>query len=216
MKYDILKVISEELNMPIGNWDKIQSDRDYNCYYFEYESIEQNEIDEMLPSVKLETALSSYSFPVNKMSIDSYVYQYLKQENQEIIEEFNLQLFEMNVQSIERTFIDKVFALCDYYMQGKSHRYSRHLYDLVKLRTFIRFDTNFAELVKKVREHRRGMSICPSAKDGIVIPTLIKEFCENDFYKKDYEEITYYFMNSPLDYSKTIKNILEISNSGLF
>ena len=30
----------------------------------------------------------------------------------------NLEPFEMNVQSLDRTFIDKVFALCDYYMEN--------------------------------------------------------------------------------------------------
>lgn len=34
LKNNILKGISEELNMPIANWCETQSDRDYNAYYF--------------------------------------------------------------------------------------------------------------------------------------------------------------------------------------
>ena len=34
-----LKGISEELVMPISNWDHTQSDRDYNAYSFIYESV---------------------------------------------------------------------------------------------------------------------------------------------------------------------------------
>ena len=32
LKYNILKPISEELGMPIENWDSIESDKDYNYY----------------------------------------------------------------------------------------------------------------------------------------------------------------------------------------
>ena len=28
---------------------------------------------------------------------------------------------------------NKVFAVCDYYLQGKAHRNARHLYDIYKL-----------------------------------------------------------------------------------
>ena len=36
LKYKTLKPISEELEMPIPNWDSIESDKDYNYYLFEY------------------------------------------------------------------------------------------------------------------------------------------------------------------------------------
>lgn len=34
LKNNVLRGISEELNMPISNWSATQSDRDYNAYYF--------------------------------------------------------------------------------------------------------------------------------------------------------------------------------------
>ena len=73
----------------------------------------------------MEVSLSSISFSKVVLPVDSYVYQYLKQENEEIIQEYQLQPFEMTLQSLERTF-----ALCDYYMTGKTQRKSRHIYDL--------------------------------------------------------------------------------------
>ena len=39
----------------------------------------------------------------------------------------------MNVQSLERTFIDKVFAVCDYKIQNMMDRDSRHLDDIAKI-----------------------------------------------------------------------------------
>lgn len=34
-----MREISEKLHMPISNWNELQSDRDYNAYYFTYKSI---------------------------------------------------------------------------------------------------------------------------------------------------------------------------------
>lgn len=55
------------------NWNETQSDRDYNAYYFAYESVWELEDDRMLSVVKLETALGSYAFPTERVSISSYV-----------------------------------------------------------------------------------------------------------------------------------------------
>ena len=60
------------------------------------------------------------------------------------------------------------------------------------------------------------MSICPSAQDGISINDIIKEFCQNDFYKEDYLSITNYFINHPVEYYDVIKNILDLTNKNLF
>ena len=122
----------------------------------------------------------------------------------------------MKVQSLERTFIDKVYALCDYYLEKKSKRYSRHLYDLYKLRPLIKFDDDFKILIKEIYNHRSKMKICPSAKPGIDISCIIKEFCENDFFKSDYIEITSYFTKDPVDYDLTKQNILSLADTGLF
>ena len=63
LKNVVLKGISEELEMPIANWNETQSDRDYNAYFFSYTSVFELE-DERLPQhIKLETALGSYAFP---------------------------------------------------------------------------------------------------------------------------------------------------------
>ncbi len=39
LKNVILKGISEELGMPISNWEDTQSDRDYCAYLFSYDSV---------------------------------------------------------------------------------------------------------------------------------------------------------------------------------
>lgn len=76
LKYNVLKAISDELSLPISNWDKIQSDRDYNAYFFEYHSVFNFDNDKMPQYVKLETALGSYSFPTEYVEIGNYIGDY--------------------------------------------------------------------------------------------------------------------------------------------
>lgn len=217
LKNVVLKGISEELHMPILNWEYIQSDRDYNAYHFGYQSVFSLKNDRILDYVKLETALGSYSFPTEIVEISSYIGDYFVQENcADLAKKYLVDSFSMKLQSIERTYIDKVFALCDYYMEGKSERYSRHLYDLYKLTPKIILNTKFIELVQEVREHRSKMKICPSAQPGIDIAQIVNSFCKNNFYKEDYQKITSYFVEDPAPYDETIKNLLYVIETGIF
>lgn len=213
LKNVVIAGISKTLNMPILNWDKLQSDRDLNSYVFDYQPISPLS-GQLAAGVKLETALGSYAFPTVEKTIDSYVFQYLvNTEREETIEKYNLQPFTMQVQAIERTFIDKVFALCDYYLEGKSTRLSRHLYDLYKLYPQIVFNQELLDLVTQVREHRSKMNICPSAKPEIDIKQTIHDICASDYFKADYESITTYFISDFVPYEAAKQCYVDIANN---
>ena len=216
LKNDTIDNISKVLDLPIVNWDETRSRRDYNCYMFDYEPIEGEGEKSLLAGVKMEVALGSIAFPTVKMPVDSYVYQYLSKENMEIIREFGLEPFEMTLQSLERTFADKVFAICDYYMEGKVKRHSRHIYDLYMLLPKISLDAEYKELVSEIRDHRAKMSICPSAQPEVNVSELLREIIDKETYKADYKEITTYFQNQPLEYEKAISVLKTILDSGVF
>ena len=217
LKNVVLKGISDELGMPIANWDDTQSDRDYNAYLFSYVSVFELEDDRLPQYVKVETALGSYSFPTEVVEIRNYVGDYLaERQREDLMEQFSLGRFTMKLQALERTYIDKVFALCDYYIQGKSKRYSRHLYDIYKLSPLIKMDEEFAKLVAEVREHRAKMSSCPSAMPGVNVPDIITQFCDTAFYEKDYQDITSYFAADFVPYEDTIAKMREIAGGDLF
>ena len=216
LKNDTIDNISKVLDLPIVNWDETRSRRDYNCYMFDYEPIEGEVEKSLLAGVKMEVALGSIAFPTVKMPVDSYVYQYLSKENMEIIQEFGLEPFEMTIQSLERTFADKVFAICDYYMEGKVKRHSRHIYDLYMLLPKISLDAEYKELVSEIRKHRAKMSICPSAQPEVNVSEVLKEIIDKEIYKADYKEITTYFQNQPLEYEKAISVLKTILDSGVF
>ena len=217
LKNVVLKGISEELGMPVANWEETQSDRDYNAYLFSYESVFGLQDDRLPQYVKLETALGSYSFPTQTVEIRNYIGDYLEGRGRtDLAEQFSLGRFSMNLQSLERTYIDKVFALCDYYLQGKSKRYSRHLYDIYKLTPLIEVNDGFAVLVREVREHRSKMRICPSADETVDVPAVILEFCDNSFYREDYQSITDYFAEDTVPYDDVIGQMRTLAASNLF
>lgn len=212
LKNVILKGISDELGMPISNWEETQSDRDYNAYLFSYDSVIGIEDDRILQNVKLETVLGSYAFPTSIVTIDNYVGNYFKERGREdLAVQFSLEDFSMKLQSLERTYIDKIFALCDYYIQGRSRRCSRHLYDIYKLTPLMKFDDDFAKLYVEVREHRAKMSLCPSAQPEVSVSNLINEFCDSRFYEDDYRTITNYFAEDMAEYEDAIRQIRNLA-----
>ncbi|MDY5982710.1 MAG: nucleotidyl transferase AbiEii/AbiGii toxin family protein, partial [Anaeroplasma sp.] len=124
--------------------------------------------------------------------------------------EFDAALFNMNVQSLERTFIDKVFAVCDYKIQNMMARDSRHLYDIAKILPNINLDDNLKEIVKSVRLDRSKSKNNPSANSKYNINEMLKNIIETRFYESDYKNITLKLLYDKISYDDVIKNGIEI------
>ena len=208
LKYNILKPTADELGMDIRNFNFVESDKNLNHYDFYYESVVGDRVINAIPPyVKLETSLMSYAFPTEEKKLGNYIFDALGNVEKELIETYDLGIFPMRVQSLNRTLIDKVFAVCDYYMQGRAHRNARHLYDIYKLSEHIVIDDDFLKLVKEVRNHRIGMGtkIAPAAPLDIDILELAQKICDEDFYKGDYRETTLKLTSDSLAY-EVVKN----------
>ncbi len=119
----------------------------------------------------------------------------------------------MRVQSLNRTLIDKVFAVCDYYLLGRSYRNARHLYDIYKLTGHVDMDETFMDLVKEVRAHRinMGSEIAPAAPLDVDIMELAQKICDEDFYKDDYKNTTLKLISDSLDYEMLKKHYKELA-----
>lgn len=212
LKNKIIKGISETLHMPIINWGETQSDRDYNAYLFSYKSVYGFEDDRIPSVVKMETALGSYAFPTEEVSIGNYIGDYLiTKSRQDLAESFMLDSFDMQLQALNRTFVDKIFALCDYYLVNRAKRCSRHMYDIYKLAPKVERGDSLKQLYHEVRKHRSGMPICPSAKEDVDVSGLIIEFCNNEFYKEDYKLITDYFADDFVAYEDCVQLLRDIA-----
>ena len=140
----------------------------------------------------------------------------MDKEAPDFIEEFMLLPFSMKVQGIDRTLADKVFAICDYYLQGKVQKHSRHMYDIYKLLPLVPQDETFKNLVHEVRNIRAQSPICPSALPGVNVPQLPEQIIEEKAYKNDYDNLTTQLLEEKLSYDIVINSLKDISKSGIF
>ena len=123
----------------------------------------------------------------------------------------------MNVQSIERTFIDKVFALCDYKIQNKEDRDSRHLYDIAKMMPLITIDSELDKLIDEVRDDRLQSKNNPSARLEYNINDMLKEIINKKFYEHDNNFLTKKLLYEDYSYDKAIENgISKIIDTDVF
>ena len=213
LKYKILRPISDELGLVIRNFDSIESDKNLNHYDFYYESVVGDRVINAIPPyVKLETSLMSDSFPTEEKMLGNYILDALGGEEEELIKNYDLETFPMRVQSLNRTLIDKIFAVCDYYLLGKDRRNARHLYDIYKLTGHVEIDEEFLKLVKEVRLHRvkMGDGIAPAALSDVDIPGVVQRIYEEDFYRDDYKETTLKLISDSLEYEMLKNHYMEL------
>lgn len=212
-----IKSIIEDNKLLLTNEKEIKSKVDHNIYKIKYDN--ENESDYLKDYIQIETSYFIGSFPSEIKKIASYIYDYLKETNKEdIINKYSLEPFEIRVQSLERTFIDKVFAICDYEIRKAYNRTSRHIYDLYKLYPAINMDNKFKKLIEEIRLLRREKSFCESAKEGININIKLKEVIQDKMFKSDYIDTTskMFFRNENTSYDEAITVIDKIINSNLF
>ena len=123
----------------------------------------------------------------------------------------------MRVQSLERTFIDKVFAICDYRIQDMQDRDSRHLYDIAKLLPEIKITRALEDLIDQVREDRMQSKNNPSAQPEHNIPAMLREIIDSRFYESDYNNVTKKLLYEEVSYDEAIKNgIAVVAEKGIF
>ncbi len=211
-----IKSIALDLDLSIPNIDETRSRRSYNRYILEYNSVLEEPDDAVKNAVLMETSFAEISFPTVLLPVHSYVGDTFSDEAPELIETYNLDLFDMKVQSLDRTLADKVFAVCDYYLQGRIKKYSRHLYDIYKLLEIVPLTEDLKGLVKEVRCERAKTNICPSAQPGVNIPDLLELIVKEEIYREDYETLTLKLLEERIPYDEAVSAIDKIARSGIF
>ena len=124
--------------------------------------------------------------------------------------------FEIRTQTLERTLIDKVFAICDYAIANNIEGHSRHIYDLYKLLEVITINDKLKELIRKVKNDRKSNVRCYSAQDQYNIPVILKQIIDEKIYYLDYEKITKKVLYDDVSYEVSIQAIYKIIESVLF
>ena len=149
--------------------------------------------------------------------VDNYIYRFLSEINRlDLAETYELMPFINTTQPIERTLVDKVFALCDYYMQEKTERHSRHLYDIHKIVEAMGISNELPNLIQEVRAVRSELIVCPSAKEGVCVADILREIINSQVYKRDCEDITMGLLFVPVGYETVIQSLQKVLDSGMW
>lgn len=194
--------VAEMLGLKLINSNEIMSHYDYNKYIFEYDSMFSN-----IPlNIIVETSYYQTVYPVEKHNVGSFVGKFCEERNIGLPIPFAAMNIMMNVQSLERTFIDKVFAVCDYILLAKTERNSRHLYDICKLVDQIEFNEQLDVLIDMVRDDRMHSKSNPSANLEYNIPCLIRDIIKNKYYESDYKNITKKLLYEDMSYDYVIEH----------
>jgi predicted nucleotidyltransferase component of viral defense system len=210
---EVIVSIAETLGMTLANSDKIKSRHDYNMYVFNYDSL----FADVPMEIIIETSYYQTVYPVEKHEISSFVGRFCKERGIELPILFEASTVVMNVQSIKRTFIDKIFAVCDYRIQDMQDRDSRHLYDICKLLGQVELDEELDALVDLVRDDRMFSKNNLSAQLEYNIPEMLKEIIQSRFYERDYRDITQKLLYEDIDYDYAVENgIAIVADSDVF
>lgn len=208
LKYDILSAV-EELGFTVDNAEHIYSRTYFNRYQIKYPNTES--VSYIKPCLYVETATFMKPYPFEIKEADTYIYRFLKEKGMDdLIEEYELQPFNVKVQTLERTFIDKLFALGDYYLTEKTNGYSRHLYDLYKIIPKITFDEAFYKLFEEVREIRAKDRNCPSANDGQDLKEILTRICDEDYFENDFKSVMMGLLFEDVSYAQVKGNLKQI------
>ena len=214
LKSSIVSVI-DKLGFTLTNPENVKSRRDYNRYIIDYPSVlGASYLKEMLI---VETAVYQRAYPTVRKTAGSLIYDFLSANGfDDFIRQYSLEPFELNVQSAERTMIDKLYALADYYLAGTIAEHSRHIYDIYKLLSVVEINDELKNLAASVADERRPHSRSLSVQNGTDIKAVLREIVEKNIYESDYKTITESLLFEPVPYGTAIKALNTVLESGLF
>lgn len=195
------KTIDEEGNA-------ISTDADPAVLYVDYESVSDGNSSYMPARVKIEISCLSMKEPFEIRSINSVIKDRFPKEDEDAT-------CVIPVVMPERTFLEKVFLLCEEFQKQvpRSLRMTRHLYDLEKL-----MDTSFGEkalsdnvLYGKVVEHRRKFYHVSYADYDKNYPPYINIIPPDSClaaWRQDYQELQQHFIHgNSLSFDDLLKRI---------
>lgn len=214
LKANIIQIIND-LEFELTNPDAVKSRRDYNRYIIDYpSSLSAAYLKEQLI---VETAIYQRAYPTKVMSADSLIYQYLHENGYgDFIKQYDLEPFTLNVQTAERTMIDKMYALADYYLLNTTTEHSRHIYDIYKLSEIVTVDDTLKELALSVAEERRPHKMCLSVQNGKNVNEILREVIDKKTYKEDYDTITVPLLFEAVSYNTAVSALENILQNGIF
>lgn len=194
--------VADGLGMILENPEDIQSRYNYNKYVYEYDSLFSDISLELI----VETSFYQTAYPAVNHVVRSFIGDFCERNDLVLPVPFDSATVLMNLQSLERTLVDKVFAICDYRIQDMQDRDSRHLYDIAKILPHVKLNKELDELIDNVRDDRMYSKNNPSAQLKYDIPAMLSEIIESRFYESDYNNVTKKLLYEDVSYNDAIKS----------
>lgn len=199
-----------ETNLNLLNKDNIRSRRWFNQYRGEYNSLVSNFSSNV---IILELATQSPSFPEEVKECQTFVGEYLDSIGQhELCVKFGLEKFQVKVQKLERTFVDKIYAISDYQISKKLTRNSRHIYDLHRILPLIELNSSLVDLFAKVREYRLINPTCYSVLGDYKLYNLVDDMINEETFKSDFNNVTKPLLYDDTQYDECVESLKLIQN----
>ncbi len=205
----------KELNFDFENKEEFKSGRKFQLFDIGFRFHEDGSL--VRDHIIIENSVLTISFPVKEMYVESIIGKFLIDQGKEsICELYGLVEFKVVVQDMTRTFIDKVYAICDYYLEDKAEEHSRHLYDIHMLYSRIGELEELKDLVSQVRKEREGNIKSFSIRDNHQISKLLKDIIESNYYEKDYKTVTSSLLYDEISYKEVIETLKKVAMVDIF
>ncbi len=214
VKKTILGICSD-LGFALRNEADIRSSRDLYRYEIDYSP--KNPACAARSVFLISVNFAAKAYPCEKRQAASMISDYMLATGREdFIRQYKLQPFSVRVQAMDRTLIDKIFALCDYYLTGRVSGHARHLYDIGQMADHVVLDDAFASLFQRVRAERKSYGArCVSAYNKYNIPALLTEILDREVYKNDYHDLTEFTLFDDISYEESAAGLQKLISCGL-
>lgn len=179
------------------NYDKTKmySRREYNTFIQPYSPIFGN--NALASDLKIETMANKKGKILNATYtpriISNYIWDAMSSNHKyaEILTNFGLNPFEINVQNMDVTFVEKVISLTNNYIRGNYFRLSRHLYDIFYMwncGNLKNFDLRYTMEETKRHLLERQNDVC--LRQNIPASVILRKALYSDFYRNDFYTVT--------------------------
>ena len=215
MRLDVTVFTDNDIANDNGEPRKVPHDKDPSVLYVQYPSLYDSQAAYAIPTVKVEISVLSMSEPYETRRISSLIEQTYKDED---VDTDLVQT--IRTVSPARTFLEKAFLLCEEFQKDepRTHRMTRHFYDLEKLMHTPYAETalNDLALYHEIVEHRRKFYHAGYVDYNKELPANIQIVPSDELmsaYEADYNEMKVSFIyGQSLDFKELMQKMAELQD----
>ena len=111
--------------------------------------------------IQIESTSFTVSEPVTVYEIEPLIYKYATDDEKKILKEYGISPFNIETITLERIFVDKIFA-AEFYFEREMYRdFAKHIYDIVtmidddKIKDLLNKKADFLKLIEYKRQEEK-------------------------------------------------------------